>query len=83
MFYQKSINKHSFDALLGYTAQKTTSRGNTAIGYNIATPGLWVLDQTTVDQTVSGSDGAYAMTSILGRVNYNYNDRYLMQMNIV
>jgi TonB-linked SusC/RagA family outer membrane protein len=82
MFYQKSINKHSFDALLGYTAQKTTSRGNTATGYNIATPGLWVLDQTTVDKTVSGSDGAYAMTSILGRVNYNYNDRYLAQINI-
>ncbi|MFB6340323.1 SusC/RagA family TonB-linked outer membrane protein [Saccharicrinis sp. FJH62] len=82
VFYQKRIGKHNFDALLGYTAQKTMSRGNTAIGYNLATEGLWVLDQTTEDQTVSGSDGAYAMTSILGRINYNYNDRYLTQINI-
>lgn len=81
-FYKKKINDHNFDILFGYTAQKTTSRGNTAIGYNLATPGLWVLDQTTVDQTVSGSDGAYAMTSILGRVNYSYKEKYLLQMNI-
>lgn len=81
-FYQRKIGKHSFDALLGYTAQKTASRGNTAIGYDLATEGLWVLDQTTKDQTVSGSDGAYAMTSVLGRVNYNYNDRYLAQFNL-
>lgn len=81
-FYQKTIGKHNFDALLGYTAQKTESHGNTAIGYNLATDGLWVLDQTSEDQTVSGSDGAYAMTSILGRINYNYDDRYLWQFNL-
>lgn len=84
-FYKKKIGRHDFDVLLGYTAQKTNNHGNTATARNLATDGFWVLDQKgdgvgTVD--VSGSEGVYSMTSILGRINYSYADRYLMQFNV-
>lgn len=86
-FYQKNIGKHNFDVLLGYTAQMRNRRGNTARGYNILEPGFWVLDQASPDdgtlpKAVSGSNSAVAMTSVLGRINYNYADRYIFQFNI-
>ena len=85
-FYQNKIGVHAFDALLGYTAQKTERHGNTAMIRNLATPGFWVLDQKSGEDDalidVSGSESVYTMTSILGRVNYSYADRYLVQFNV-
>jgi TonB-linked SusC/RagA family outer membrane protein len=86
-FYQKSISEHNFDLLFGYTAQRKDRRGNTARGYNILEPGFWVLDQASPDdgtlpKAVSGSNSAVAMTSLLGRVNYNYANRYIFQFNV-
>jgi TonB-linked SusC/RagA family outer membrane protein len=83
-FYKNSIGKHSFDALLGYTAQNIARRGNSVTGYNLVTDGLWVLDQSSedVDFSVSGTDTETSITSILARINYNYNERYLLQFNM-
>lgn len=85
-FYQNRINNHSFDALLGYTAQRVDKHGNTATIRDLATEGFWVLDQKSGEEDafidVSGSESTYTMTSILGRVNYSYANRYLIQMNV-
>jgi TonB-linked SusC/RagA family outer membrane protein len=84
VFYKNRFGKHSLDALLGYTAQKLARRGNSVTGYNMATDGLWVLDQSSadVDFSVSGSDSEFSMTSVLARVNYSYDERYLFQFNL-
>ena len=85
-FYQNKIGVHAFDALLGYTAQRVDKHGNMATAYNLATEGKWVLDQKSGDANayvdVSGSETTYTMTSILGRINYSYADRYLIQLNV-
>ncbi|MDR2814322.1 MAG: TonB-dependent receptor [Prevotellaceae bacterium] len=83
-FYKNKLGEHSFDAMLGYTAQKLSRRGNSVTGYNMVTDGLWVLDQASpsADFSVDGSDSDFSMTSILARINYSYAERYLLQLNV-
>jgi TonB-linked SusC/RagA family outer membrane protein len=83
-FYKNTFKQHRFDILLGYSAQKLARRGNSVTGYNMMTEGFWVLDQSSPDEDfgVSGSNTELAMVSMLGRINYNYDERYLLQLNM-
>jgi TonB-linked SusC/RagA family outer membrane protein len=84
VFYKNSIGDHHFDVLGGYTAQMQQRRGNSISGYNMLAEGFWVLDQASSDVPFSagGNRSAIAMTSLIGRANYNYADRYLVQLGI-
>jgi len=79
--YEKTIDKHKFDALIGYSAQKTKTQNNTASVYDL-TDGYWVLGAGNTEAAVTGIDSEYTMTSILGRINYDYAGKYLLQANI-
>ena len=85
-FYENKIGDHAFDALVGYTAQRTDRHGNFAEGRNLLTGDrFWVLDQHGTEDNewdMGGDMSTTVMTSILGRVNYSYADRYLIQANI-
>jgi len=90
-FYKKSIGKHDFDVLLGYSAQKSERRGNGVSGYNIMNDDFWVLTQTSRDAgySVTGIGGdlliaktAISMTSLFGRINYSFDNKYLLQANV-
>ena len=83
-FYKKNIEKHDFDALVGYSAQKSERRGNGVSGYNMMNEGFWVLGQalSSAGYGVSGSASAIAMTSLFGRINYSFDSKYLFQANI-
>ncbi|MDR0542477.1 MAG: TonB-dependent receptor [Dysgonamonadaceae bacterium] len=86
-FYKNSIGKHNFDVLLGYTAQKQDRRGNNITGYNMIVDDIWVIKNVSKEEGFAPSVGSpdethIAMTSILGRINYNYADRYLLQFNV-
>lgn len=84
--YSKNIKEHEFDLLAGYSAQKIERRGNDISGYNMLQDDFWVLKQFSKEDGKSyranGSMNTTAMTSIFGRVNYKYSDRYLTQFNI-
>ncbi|MDR0542095.1 MAG: TonB-dependent receptor [Dysgonamonadaceae bacterium] len=83
-FYKNSIGDHKFDVLLGYTSQQQARRSNSVSGYNMLAEDFWVLDQSSPSEPfdASGSDNAISMTSVIGRVNYNYAERYLLQLNM-
>lgn len=84
-FYQNKIGDHAFDALVGYTAQRVDRHGNYALTRNLLADGFWVLNQHGTDENemdMGGDQYTTMMTSILGRINYNYADRYLIQANI-
>jgi len=83
-FYKKNIGKHNFDVMAGYSAQKSSRRGNGVSGYNMMNEGFWVLDQASSDTgfSVSGSESAIAMTSLFGRINYSFDGKYLLQANV-
>ena len=79
--YKKAIGKHSFDALAGYTAQQTNWKQMTSTVHDLV-PGFWVLSAGSKDMVMSGTDSENSMLSMLGRVNYAYDDKYLVQGNI-
>ena len=76
--YEKTIGNHRFDALLGYTTQKSTSTGVNLT----ANPYTNDLIQTiNAAQTISAwgeTVNQWAMISYLGRINYAFKDRYLL-----
>ncbi len=79
--YTKKINKHNLDALVGYTAESTQWKQMESTVHNLV-PGFWVLNAGKKDIGIGGADDERSMTSILGRVNYSYDDKYLIQANI-
>lgn len=79
--YNKKIEKHAFDLLAGYTAQETKWKQMTSTVHDLV-PGFWVLSAGKEDIVVSGNDSEYAMLSMLGRINYAYDDKYLVQANV-
>ena len=84
--YKKSIGKHEFDVLFGYSAQKSERRGNSVTGYDIVNEGFWVIKQASSEvnarPTIYGDKGVIAMTSIFGRINYQFAGKYILQANL-
>ena len=72
--YVKSFGLHNLDALLGYETEKYIYKYNYLQGTNY--PGS--LYELSNAGTTSGSSNAtgYTMVSWLGRLNYNYDNRY-------
>ena len=79
--YNKKIKKHSFDVLLGYTAQNTKWKQMESTAHDLVS-GFWVLSAGKKDLVMTGTDSEYAMLSTLGRINYAYDDKYLFQANV-
>ncbi|MFT4031569.1 MAG: TonB-dependent receptor [Siphonobacter sp.] len=79
--YSKQFGKHKIDALAGYTAQKTTSDilSVNASGFSddriheVTAKGA---DASYFTMNSSTAKSAYTLLSYLGRVAYNYKDRY-------
>lgn len=80
--YQKNFGKHDMTLLAGYSEQ--TDRARTLSGSGEATVSNEVQQlQAVTDQVVvNGNLNEAAIRSIFGRVNYSYNDRYLLTFNI-
>jgi len=80
--FNKKFGKHSIEALAGYTVQDDQWHYLRAEGYDQLVTGLWQIDLVGTQNNMWGSEQEHRLLSYLGRVNYNYDDRYLMQFNI-
>jgi TonB-linked SusC/RagA family outer membrane protein len=78
--YKKSFGEHNLDALLVYEQTESFEKWMQALRYDFISP--------TIDQFVGGSEenqeatgGEFesARLSYVGAVNYNYDNRYLLQ----
>ena len=84
--YNKAIGDHNIELLAGVTAQenRTEYTESYAAGLpNAATESenLRYLDLSTQGARVNGNAGEWGLLSYLGRVNYNYGDRYFTTIN--
>ena len=78
--YDLKIDKHTFGALLGYQWEdfryvNTTSGATNMVSNDLPTLNLG--DDKT--KTNSESIATYAFQSVFGRLNYNYDDKYLLE----
>jgi len=78
--YTKKIKKHAFDVLFGYTAQNTMTKQMEGTTYNLE-PGFWVFTTGNKYNSIISRDLESSMLSMLGRINYAYDDKYLIQVN--
>ena len=82
--YNKSLGMHSLTAMIGQTSEEYNYYTIGGAGASILNPteNNWYLSQTTEDRTY-GSDAVSRsrMFSLLGRLHYSFNNRYLVTLN--
>jgi TonB-dependent starch-binding outer membrane protein SusC len=81
--YGLTKGKHTIDALVGYTYQKDRGSNLTGSGINLREPYFYTFDAIAVasDKTLTSGSDASVILSYLGRLNYNYDNRYLVTVN--
>lgn len=80
--YDKTIEKHSFHVLAGFSQEWQHYEQWEARRDDLVSNSLPVLNAGTGTQTNSGYANHWALRSGFGRVNYNYGDRYLAEVNL-
>ena len=88
--YDKKIDKHSFNIVLGQSAKETTGRYLSGTRYLMISedPSKANIDFATGlaadgNQLVSGSTySPSTLASYFGRISYNYDERYMLQATV-
>ncbi|GAB4009383.1 TonB-dependent receptor [Spirosoma migulaei] len=81
--YTKSLGKHNFTGLLGYTTQRETFESNTLTSNRY--PNNLVPTLSAVSGLLTGGSSnvaEWSLVSYLGRINYNYNSKYYATASI-
>lgn len=81
--YDKSIARHNFKGLVGYSLIDNASTFQTAYRQGFYNNDLQSLNMGTNDATKnnSGYDAEFALQSFFGRFNYNFDNKYLLEVN--
>lgn len=80
--YNNTFGKHEIGILLGHSIQETRWDKNEASKQGFPTDNIYEMDNGTQNDKVTGSAEETALQSFFGRFNYNYDGRYLFEMNI-
>ncbi|WP_164849984.1 SusC/RagA family TonB-linked outer membrane protein [Mucilaginibacter limnophilus] len=82
--YTKKLGRHKFTILAGTQAEYNETHG--VNGSNYGQPGndpyFQYLDAGTKDPRVNGTATEWSIASYFGRINYNYDDKYLLAASI-
>jgi len=79
--YNKQIEDHSINVLLGYTAQKNQSESNSLSATNFPNDLVQTLNAGTVTNGESRKE-EYSLLSYLARIQYGYKNKYLLTPSI-
>lgn len=82
--YNGSWGKHSLTAMVGQTTEQYNyySIGGSGATITNPAPNNWYLNQATEDLSEAGDSASRTrMFSLLGRIHYSYDNRYLITLN--
>ena len=79
--YHRSFGLHNLAGTLGMQHENSKNRMLTAQRNDLMSYDLPVLDLTTGTVTAGSNIGEWATTGFFGRVNYDYEGRYLLELN--
>lgn len=80
--YEKGIDGHHFKVLGGMQTDELTNNSFGTTVTDFRYPGYTLIGQGKyTEASSSGSFSEWAMLSYLARINYNYNERYLLELN--
>jgi TonB-linked SusC/RagA family outer membrane protein len=78
--YTKTFKeKHNIDALLGYTSQDATAENSAIAASSFPDDEVDWFNAATV-KTGSGDKSEWSMLSYIGRLNYNYDGKYIVSL---
>ncbi|PUZ24956.1 hypothetical protein DCC81_11605 [Chitinophaga parva] len=83
--YDKSFGKHSLKVLAGYSQESSRYDFNSISRYGFLTNSLDQVDAGSSDPTltsVSGNALAFSIQSLFGRINYAFDNKYLLEANM-
>ncbi len=79
--YEKSFGKHGFKFLAGYDYEKKSYRWFNAKRLNLINNDLAGLGQAVGEKYNGSGERSNATLGYFARINYNYEDRYLLELN--
>lgn len=81
--YAKSIGQHSFNTLVGVSQEENTDSYISGFRKDFPTSVLYELNAgSATGMSASGSSSSWGIRSVFGRINYAFNERYLLEANI-
>lgn len=80
--YSKTFDSgHYFKVMVGFNAEKYYTRDITAQRDNLITPTVPTLNTALDSDVAQGGYAHYTTAGFFGRINYNYKDRYMVEVN--
>jgi TonB-linked SusC/RagA family outer membrane protein len=76
--YTKLFGKHNLNAMIGHTMQESNYNLTDDAAKGYSSDKIPTLGGSTIRETQSTTKSQWAKRSYLGRVNYGYDDRYLL-----
>lgn len=80
--YTKTIAKSSFSVLGGFISSKTASNASSISTHNFANPDVSTVNGGSVIDGATGTSSALTTASVIGRITYDYDARYLLTASI-
>ncbi|WP_164851302.1 TonB-dependent receptor [Larkinella soli] len=80
--YDKTFGSHSLSALVGLTQQANRYDNFTAHRESFPNNDIRVLDAGALNDRARGSASEWSIRSFISRVNYNYQEKYLLSANL-
>lgn len=79
--YEKTLGKHYFKVMAGYNQESKHTNGFNATRESLISNDLGSLTNATGERYVGSSENSWATRSGFFRVNYNFDERYLLEVN--
>ena len=79
--YEFSLNKHNFNIMAGANAEEGENRMHYSQRKALLDPTLPEFPLATGDQTVDGSHSEWGTAGWFGRINYDWNGIWLLELN--
>lgn len=80
--YTKTFGNHKLDILGGFTVQRFRSDYSAISGSNFADDRVQTINAALVKNNPTQDIQEWSMVSFLGRINYNYKEKYLLSASI-
>lgn len=81
--YTKEIKGHNFNALAGYSFENQVNQNFSGKRIDFPSNDYTVMSMGGINsQQVAGDDVEWAIQSLFGRFQYNFNDKYLFELTI-
>ncbi len=79
--YNEMIQKHHFKLMMGYNQELQRYSVKTGMRQNLLSEDLNQLDLGTGQQQAGGNAGEWALLGFFGRLNYDFDNKYLLEFN--